>query len=88
MGEVTGKISGDEMSFVKQMPVMTMRLLSTGERKLRNKKHGAIYYTGVFSADRKVVEGQWRIKARFVWFGIIPMRVNPGSGSWEMRIVD
>lgn len=86
IGQIAGKISGEKIEFIKQMPVMTLLLGKEGERKTLNKKHPKIYYSGNFSSDRKSITGQWRFKFGFIWFGLIPIPVMPTKGSWIMKL--
>src|SRR3569833_385539 len=51
IGEITGHVNGNQIHFVKQMPVMTVLALRDGSRKTYNKKHRKIYYKGTFSVD-------------------------------------
>ncbi len=87
-GEIKGKVSGNDVEFVKQMPIMTLLIGKEGKRKTLNRKHRRIYYTGTFSSDKRSVSGKWRFKFGFIWFGIIPIPVSPTSGTWSMRFID
>jgi hypothetical protein len=84
IGQVSGKISGNRISFVKLMPVMTLLVGNKGTRKTLYKKHRPIYYNGQFSSDGQTVSGTWRFKFGFVWIGIIPVPVKPSTGVWTM----
>lgn len=84
VGEISGKIIGDRIDFVKLMPVMTFLIDRKGTKKTFNKKHRPIYYTGQFSSDGQTVSGTWRFKFGFVWIGIIPVPVIPSKGIWSM----
>ncbi|TFF36326.1 hypothetical protein [Mucilaginibacter psychrotolerans] len=83
IGEITGTVDGDEVEFIKQMPVMTV-LRADGTRQTFNKKHRKIYYAGKLSADGMSISGQWRFKFGFLWIGIIPIPMPPTSGTWTM----
>ena len=84
VGEISGKIIGERIDFVKLMPVMTFLIDRKGTKKNCNKKHRPIYYTGQFSSDGQTISGTWRFKFGFVWIGIIPVPVIPSKGIWSM----
>jgi hypothetical protein len=86
VGQITGRVTGNKIEFVKQMPVMTMLLAKKGMRKTFNRKHRKIYYTGTFSDDRKTVSGQWKFKFGFIRIWIMPVPVMPSSGTWTMTL--
>ena len=86
IGEIVGKISGEKIEFIKQMPIMTLLIGKEGTRKTINKKHRKIYYSGTFSSNRRSISGQWRFKFGFIWFGLIPIPVIPTTGSWTMKL--
>jgi len=88
IGEIVGKISGDKIEFIKQMPVMTVMVDKKGTRKTFNRKQRKIYYTGVFSNDRKTITGQWQFKFGFIWIGIIPIPVQANKGTWAMHLTE
>jgi len=88
VGEIVGKISGDKVEFVKQMPIMTLMVDKNGTRKTLNKRHKKIYYSGIFSTDRKTISGEWTIKLGFIWVGFIPVPVLPMKGTWTMKFKD
>ncbi len=86
IGEIFGKVNGDKIEFVKQMPIMTLLVNKKGTRKTFNKKHRKIYYYGTFSNDWKSVNGQWKFKFGFIWIGIIPIPIIPAKGTWTMSL--
>jgi hypothetical protein len=86
IGHIEGKVAGNNVKFVKQMPVMTLLVDRRGTRKTFNKKHRHIYYSGTFSGDRKSISGQWRHKFGFIWFGPIPIPILPVKGTWTMKL--
>ena len=57
IGQVSGKIVGDRIDFVKLMPVMTWIVDREGTRKTLNRKHSPIYYSGQFSSDGQTFRG-------------------------------
>ena len=88
IGEITGNVSGENIEFVKQMPVMTILIDKKDTRKTFNKKHRKIYYSGKFSKDRQSITGRWRFKFGFVLFGLIPVPMAPSKGTWTMTLKD
>jgi hypothetical protein len=86
VGEIIGKVSGEKIEFIKQMPIMTLLVGKDGTRKTLNKKHRKIYYQGIFSSDKKSIAGQWRFKFGFIWFGLIPIPIVPTKGTWAMTL--
>ena len=86
LGEIAGKVFGNKVEFIKQMPISTIIIDNKGTRKTLNKKHPKIYYTGTFSDDRKTISGSWRFKFGFIWFGIIPIPYFPTKGTWKMNL--
>ena len=86
IGEIQGKVSGDAVKFVKQMPIMTLMVGKEGTRKTLHKKHRKIYYSGTFSSDRKSITGQWKFKFGFIWVGFIPIPITPTKGTWTMKL--
>ena len=88
IGEIKGKITGDIIEFVKQMPVMTLLVDKNGTRKTLNKKHRKIFYSGSFSSDRKSISGQWRFKFGFICFGLFPIPILPTKGTWTMKLTE
>ena len=86
IGEVAGKISGDEIEFVKKMPVLT--LFQNGKIAVKKKKHLDIFYSGILSDDGKSASGRWRFKLRVGFLGILPVIFLPTSGVWIMNAVE
>jgi hypothetical protein len=86
IGEIQGKVTGDIIEFVKQMPIMTLLVGKDGTRKTINGKHRKIYYSGTFSCDKTSISGHWRFKFGFIWFGLIPIPVTPTRGTWTMKL--
>lgn len=85
IGEIKGKVFDNKIEFVKQMPLMTLIVDKKGTRKTFDRKHRKIYYSGLFSEDRKSICGQWRFKFGIIWLGIFPLPVLPVKGSWTMK---
>jgi hypothetical protein len=88
VGEITGHVIGNQMYFVKQMPVLTVLILRDGTRKTFNKKHRKIYYTGTFSDDGKTVSGQWKFKFGFTLVGLLLIIGKANKGTWTMTLTE
>ena len=88
VGEIVGKIRGEKIAFVKQMPILTVMVDKNGTRKTFNKRHKKIYYSGTFSSDRITIIGTWKFKFGFIWLGLIPIPVLPTYGTWTMKFKD
>ena len=86
IGEIRGKVSGEKIKFVKQMPILTVINPKNGTRKTFNKKHRKIYYQGVLLSDEKSISGQWRLKFGFIWIWFIPIPVSSTKGTWTMML--
>jgi len=88
VGEITGHVTGNEVHFVKQMPVLTILKPRDGVRKTYNKKHRKIYYTGTFSDDGKTISGQWTFKAGFALAGLSLIFGLANKGTWTMTLTE
>ncbi|MDO7853847.1 hypothetical protein [Hymenobacter convexus] len=86
IGEITGKVSGDFIEFVKQMPVKTV-IEADGRRSTYNKKHRKLYYSGKMAADGKSISGSWRFRSELIWVGLVPHVSEPVGGTWSMALV-
>jgi hypothetical protein len=87
IGTIQGKILSRSISFVKQMPVHAYRDQYGNRFTDEKKKHTPLIYEGVFSPDGTHASGIWRFNDTIKWKGIIPYRVNRGTGTWEMSKV-
>jgi len=84
-GQITGEMNNIKISFRKLMPRRTV-LFKDG-KKVLDRKHPTLYYTGTISQDKKKVVGNWKIKWQiFFLFGIIPFPFKPTTGTWEMNL--
>lgn len=86
IGKIKGNISGDQVKFVKQMPVMTIIIDKKGTRKTLNRKHRPVFYSGTLSADKKSVSGDWKIKFGFIRLGLLPIPIMTIKGTWQMKL--
>lgn len=85
-GQIIGKVENNEVTFRKLMQKSTY-VYKDGTRKTLNKKHPTIYYTGIISADKLHMEGNWKFKWQIMFlFGLIPFPVKPFPGTWSMTL--
>lgn len=83
IGDITGKLIDNEVSFIKIMPHKAL-IDRDGNIKVLKGKHPKIYYRGSLTADRKTIEGTWRFKLGFMMIGIIPVIMPPIKGKFTM----
>lgn len=84
-GKIFGFVEKGEVYFEKYMPNYQTRDPKTGERISFNRKHPALYYTGILSDDERRVEGKWRFKNQVgLLAGFIPFPVSV-KGTWMMK---
>lgn len=86
VGDIIGEVNGDNVRFVKRMPVMTLLIGKEAKRKTLNRKHRPIYYSGKFSDDKKSISGQWRFKFGIFFYGILPVLAMPTKGTWVVEL--
>lgn len=82
-GEVSGTVIGDEVQFVKKMPVMTAIINGAFYKTIEGRKHRNIYYAGSLSADSKSMSGKWKIRFGVGFWGILPFIWLPTTGTWS-----
>ena len=82
-GKVSGKLTGNRIEFVKQMPIATYTE-ANGESLKFDNPHPDIFYSGEYIADENLMIGTWQIKP--VSPGILE---HPGaSGTWHADAVN
>lgn len=86
IGDIKGKITGCKVEFVKQMPIMALLIGKKQIKKIVEKKHRNIYYSGIFSNDKESISGHWRFKFGFIWVGFFPIPIIPAKGYWKMTL--
>jgi hypothetical protein len=80
-GTITGKLIGNNLTFIKQMPTKAV-LTPNGEIKTYNKPHPKLFYKGIL-VDKKFI-GTWTLKSGLDFFGLFSFPINT-HGTWEMR---
>ena len=84
-GTIEGKIDGDTITFVKRMPVRTLRLWNGTKIEDPDKPHAPIYYKGTINRKDNTVKGEWKFKRR-IGFYKGKLYFSKGSkGEWEMQ---
>jgi hypothetical protein len=86
-GEVSGTVIGDEVRFVKKMPVMTV-IIGGSYKTDEGRKHPNIHYAGSLSADSKSMSGKWKIRFGVGFWGILPCIWLPITGTWSASSQD
>lgn len=86
-GIIEGKLNGDHIEFIKQMPVRTMLLKNGKKIEAKNKKHHPIYYTGT-SNMKDSFSGQWKIKAGISFTNMILYISFGTKGTWEITKIE
>ncbi|RZJ52808.1 MAG: hypothetical protein EOO44_10670 [Flavobacterium sp.] len=85
-GDIIGKVNKDKISFRKLMPKNDV-VFPDGEREVYDRKHPVLYYIGVFSDDKKEINGKWFFKRKLYFiYGIFPMFFRPRKGTWSMKL--
>ncbi|MCA0399084.1 MAG: hypothetical protein LCH51_16930 [Bacteroidetes bacterium] len=85
-GKIVGEIKNNTVSFQKQMPIATFAF-KNGSRKIMDRRHPALYYSGTISQDGKEMKGIWKFRTQIAFlFGIIPFPYIPHKGTWNMKL--
>lgn len=86
-GKIIGKVFGNQIGFIKKMPVKSV---VSGKKiiLMQNEKHRDIFYKGMISPDGRSMSGEWKFKFGFGFVGILPTVFLPSSGTWEMKAIE
>jgi hypothetical protein len=85
-GDIIGKIDGEKITFKKLMPRKSTIDLK-GQKNDSDGIHPTIYYSGIFSENRREINGEWKFKITIGFlFGFIPIPYRPGKGTWSMAL--
>lgn len=87
IGNIEGKINGNHIEFIKQMPIRSMMLKNGKKIEAENKKHHPIYYTGA-SNMKDSYSGQWKIKAGISFTNMIFYISFGTKGTWEITKIE
>ena len=82
--EVTGKIKGSEICFLKQYSCPHYFDWKSNVILDRYKQGPTIKYTGEIDEKYGVAFGRWELEAKWLILGLIPYRIKT-AGSWRMR---
>jgi hypothetical protein len=47
--------------------------------------HRPLHYKGIFSHDKRILQGTWMFKPDWAWRGLLPGRVTYGTGTFTMK---
>ena len=83
IGIIEGKINGNKIDFIKQMPIKTVVLNYKKRIEVSNKKQKPIYYSGI-SDQKNSFSGIWKIKGGLSFYNMQLYLSFPTKGSWEM----
>ncbi len=86
IGTISGIIKGNQINFVKRMPISSV-VLPDGTKIEENKPHRPIYYSGTIDAETNSIKGTWKFRPGI---GFMQRRwaIFPGiKGHWEMKKV-
>ena len=81
-GTISGKLIGNKIEFVKQMPKATYMELDGSSLKF-DCPHPKIYYVGEFISDENLMVGAWHIAP----FSIAAIEYPGGAGTWHADAV-
>jgi hypothetical protein len=85
-GSMSGKIKGNRIRFIKQMPIKTY-VNGDGKKTEEEKPHRPIYYQGTINYKTNEIEGSWRFKKGFGFIkGKIAFYLET-KGEWKMKKV-
>ncbi|MFT6981824.1 MAG: hypothetical protein ACJAUD_000590 [Crocinitomicaceae bacterium] len=86
IGSFSGTINGNEINFVKRMPIRTS-VFHDGTKIEEEKPHRPIYYSGIIDFETNSIHGTWKFK---IGIGFINGRLvfyHSTKGEWEMKRV-
>jgi hypothetical protein len=88
-GTITGYIKNGKVAFKKFMPKRSEIIDLAGTRRLSDKMHPTLYYSGSFAFDNNQVDGNWQFSYTVGFlFGFISIPYRPGLGTFSMHIMD
>jgi hypothetical protein len=81
IGIISGKLMGDKITFIKQMPIASFVI--DGQKENFDEKHPKIYYEGIKTDDK--FTGTWKIKFGLFKEGLLLLLGARTTGTWEME---
>jgi hypothetical protein len=84
-GRIRGKISGDQIRFVKLMPVLTCIQRDGTIQHYENKKHFPVHYSGKFDLKTRTITGSWKVGPGIRFLGFTALMPQKTTGKWEMH---
>ncbi len=82
IGTIEGILKGNQILFIKKMPVKSIMYPDGGLKNLRG-KHPNIYYSGILNKETQTMNGSWKFKFSIYWFLLIPIPLRPLKGEWS-----
>lgn len=86
IGSFSGTVNGNEIKFVKRMPIRTS-VFRDGRKIEEEKPHRPIYYSGIIDLETNSIHGTWKFK---IGVGFLKGRLVfcPNTkGEWDMKRV-
>lgn len=80
--EIRGEQSGNSITFIKQY--RSFQLAGSPNLIIKRQKGPEIIYSGVYIEDERSFQGEWTIKVKHTFFGLIPLN-RRSSGTWTME---
>jgi len=81
---INGKIVTNKIQFIKQY--ISHHYYENGAVKAdKSKKGPEIRYFGTYNESDKTLSGDWEIILKVKLFGIIPIKISHGNGTWNMK---
>ncbi|MBB4807789.1 hypothetical protein HNP38_003105 [Chryseobacterium defluvii] len=83
LGTIEGKLNGNNIEFIKQMPVKSISFNNGKKIEFENEKHDPVYYSGTLNSEGSY-SGKWKIKGG-IGFKRKMFIISFGTkGIWEM----
>lgn len=83
VGRFTGTIKGNNIKFVKKMPIQSI-VFYDGIRVEEEKPHKPIYYKGVINKETGVIQGDWKIRGGLEFVNRQLYFHPKTTGKWKM----
>jgi len=82
---INGKIVADKIQFIKQYESRHYFDNSGNVIIDKSKKGPEISYKGTYNAVDQTFYGNWKIVVKVKIFGIVPILIENGTGTWRMK---
>lgn len=84
IGQIQGQRVGDEIRFLKHMPIHATLNMDGNTSYNEKEKHPPIYYEGKLVSNGNIFQGSWEMKTGFTVFGFF-IHILSTHGTWQMR---